>query len=414
MLNHKPRCADTDCNGKLKKTGNVYTCRKCGKQYAIESKMIVVRGEVEPAIRSRTTSLPPQVTSNGRTWKDAGAEENMGLETTRVQLSRDQINRLSPIVDPLILQVLEDVLPESVHEILKKTGIVEPAYDLICKLPTLFGSDSAQVFIPLAQIVDATQLSPAVLLSLGSSIMTELHLQQIDSKLDAILKNLDAVKGFLEAKFKGDLTAAMQELRDLSKFRCEVISDEVQRQNALKELGEVRSKSISLLVQANSMIENITKRTSEYHNEYSDWTYGAQHWCDAQIDLINALYQTAALYYWLSMGARTLDSCTSGLSGYVDEICRTREDLRVWHERMMKNTAIKYKPDDQRRYRKKFRRLDHIVKYGQYIWLPTTLCDILDKQREHFDLRVPDLDVRGQKEVQLVAHKGQVYCLPGQ
>lgn len=409
MLNHK--CPD--CDGKLKKTGNVYTCKKCGKQYAIESKMIAISGEVEPVTRVQTTSLSPQVTSNDQIWKDASIEETIGLETTRVQLSRDQINRLSPIVDPLILQALEDVLPKSVLDKLKETGIVGPAYDLICKLPTLFGSDSAQAFIPLAQIAGATQPSLAVLLSLGSCIMTELHLQQIDSKLDAILENLGAVKGFLEAGYQGKLAAVTSELSKLVKYRGELIRDEVQRQNALIELNDVRSMSISLLVQANKIIEEIAQRTSEHYKKYGDWIYDAQHWCDTQIDLLNALYQIAALDYWLSMGSKTLEFCTLGLSDRADEICRTREDLRVWHERMMKDTAVKYIPNDQRRYRKKFRRLDHIVKHGQYVWLSSDLCDILDKQRAHFDLRVPNLDIQGQKEVQLVAHKGQVYCLPG-
>lgn len=182
-----------------------------------------------------------------------------------------------------------------------------------------------------------TNITNAVM-NVGSMVVGQYYMSEINSKLDDIDDSLEKISSFQNNEYKSKIMALSAEVKTISEFQMEVLENDEQRKRKLNKLENLEQTASELLGQANLALADC-KYTSDF-KEYEKQIKDTDEWFRYQQILLDILYQIDNLKYVLNSGRVSRKQCFSILEKYGKLSEQTLEKLRKWHGATVKELKI--------------------------------------------------------------------------
>jgi len=192
-------------------------------------------------------------------------------------------------------------------------------------------ADGALVASTTANVTNAV-------MNVGSMVVGQYYMAEINSKLDDIDDSLDKISSFQNNEYKSRIMALSAEAKTISEFQMEVLENDEQRKRKLDKLENLEHTATELLGQANLALADF-KHTTDF-KEYEKQIKEADEWYRYQQILLEILYQIDNLKYVLNSGKVSREQCFSLLDKYGKLSEQTLEKLSKWHDATVKELKI--------------------------------------------------------------------------
>lgn len=96
----------------------------------------------------------------------------------------------------------------------------------------------------------------ANVMNVGSLVVGQYYMAEIDAKLEVINQNIDKIADFQEREFKSRILSLIAQVRTISSFSKEIIENDELRKRKLQTLDNLEGEAIKLLQQVNLLSMN--------------------------------------------------------------------------------------------------------------------------------------------------------------
>ena len=181
----------------------------------------------------------------------------------------------------------------------------------------------------------------ANVMNVGSLVVGQYYMAEIDAKLEVINQNIDKIADFQEREFKSRILSLIAQVRTMSSFSKEIIENDELRKRKLQTLDNLEGEAIKLLQQVNLAIDELTKKNQSV--DYKDYQrlvdeFGVQvHYQQA---LVSIMEEIGKLVYFLGKGEVSPEMSYSTFKLYLEQSTRTRNGLLEWHNKHLDSLGI--------------------------------------------------------------------------
>lgn len=253
-------------------------------------------------------------------------------------------------------------------------------------------------------------------MSVGSMVVGQYYMAQIDSKLDSVTKGIDEISSFQDNEYKSKVYALVAQVQKSATFRVEIMEDEAVRLRELAFLKDCENECIQLLGQANITIDGYSKREEISFEEYENVTRKVEGWYQYQKVLLSVLQGITELTYVLNKGAVSRESCNNLYLIYERQSLDADHKLRLWHGYNVTNLEL-----DASRTRRKRQGIDRAVMIVpgvfnddlNYMRISGSTTKMIKGQMNGFERPIPIIeDEPYEQDVEIFAIEGKMYYLP--
>lgn len=181
----------------------------------------------------------------------------------------------------------------------------------------------------------------ANVMNVGSLVVGQYYMAEIDAKLEVINQNIDKIADFQEREFKSRILSLIAQVRTMSSFSKEIIENDELRKRKLQTLDNLEGEAIKLLQQVNLAIDELTKKnqTVDYkvYQKLVDEFSIQIHYQQA---LVSIMEEIAKLIYFLGKGEISPEMSYSTFNLYLEQSTRTRNGLLEWHNKQLDSLGI--------------------------------------------------------------------------
>lgn len=180
----------------------------------------------------------------------------------------------------------------------------------------------------------------SAVMSIGSLIVGEYYMREIDAELDVINNGIKRIQNFQNNEFLSRVYSLISHVKRAANFQYEILENDELRLSKITELDNLEKDCTELLGQANLMLLDFTAKTNLKYKEYEKEIGEIQNWFMYQQSLLDVLYKISDLRYTLHKGTVSRKQCVYIQKIYEESVRDTQEKLTVWHNKMAKNFGI--------------------------------------------------------------------------
>ena len=197
--------------------------------------------------------------------------------------------------------------------------------------------------------VDPTQISKttavangvANVMNVGSLVVGQYYMSEINSKLEMMSNILDKVSDFQDREFKSRILSLISRVGEISQFSSEIMENDELRNIKLTSLENLKGIATELLGQVNITITDISQKNpnpnyQEYQKNVDD--FGAL--VGYQNVLITVLEEISKLTYLLGKGGISSEMSYSLFNKFLEQSVQILSKLEQWHDRQVKVLRI--------------------------------------------------------------------------
>jgi len=201
-----------------------------------------------------------------------------------------------------------------------------------------------------SQMTKATAVTDAVanVMNVGSLIVGQYYMTEINNKLESIGKTLDKVSEFQDRQFKSEIMSLLARVSEVSQFSAEILENNEIRTLKLNVLEDLKGIATKLIGQVNIEIEDIAKKGSIL--SYQDYQKAVDNLgllIQYQTALLSALDEISKLTYLLGKSGISSDMSFSMYNRYYEQSIKARYMLGKWHDKQV--AALKIELDKNRK-----------------------------------------------------------------
>lgn len=181
----------------------------------------------------------------------------------------------------------------------------------------------------------------ANVMNVGSLVVGQYYMAEIDSKLEVISQYISKVSDFQEREFKSRILSLIAHVRLISKFSSEIIENDELRKRKLQTLENLERDASQLLQQVNLSIEELIKRNQnltyiEYQRIVDEFNVQVYY----QQALISVMEEISKLVYFLGKREVSIDMSFSTFNLYLEQSNKVRKALLDWHNNHIETLSI--------------------------------------------------------------------------
>jgi len=193
----------------------------------------------------------------------------------------------------------------------------------------------------------------ANVMNVGSLVVGQYYMTEINNKLETIGKTLNKVSEFQDRQFKSEIMSLLARVSEVSQFSIEILENNELRTLKLNVLEDLKGIATKLLGQVNITIEDMTKKSSnlnyqEYQKTVDDLCLLIQY----QTALVSTLNEISKLTYFLGKGGISSDMSYAVYNRYFEQSVQARCLLGEWHDKQV--AALKIELDKNRKVKNGF------------------------------------------------------------
>jgi len=197
--------------------------------------------------------------------------------------------------------------------------------------------------------VDPTKLSKATavangvanVMNVGSLVVGQYYMSEINSKLETMNKSIDKISDFQDREFKSRILSLISRVGEISQFSSEIMEQDDQRNIKLAAMENLKGIATELLGQVNLTITDMSqKNPNPNYQEYQKYVDDFHTLVAYQNALITVLEEISKLTYLLGKGGISTDMSYSLFNKYLEQSVQVRTSLEQWHDRQVKSLHI--------------------------------------------------------------------------
>ena len=226
---------------------------------------------------------------------------------------------------------------------LTKSKEVEGAFRAFSRGKDTISKNANLTKVNPVQLNKATALanSAANIMNVGSLIVGQYYMSEINTKLETMSKTINKINDFQNREFKSRIVSLIPLIGEVSEFSVEIMENNETRSIKLSALEDLKAKATELLSQVNITISELIKSNTtpdykEYQNIVDEFNILVEH----QNILITALEKISELTYLLGKGSQISDMCYSVFNKFLEQSLQTRTSLEQWHRNQVKSLSI--------------------------------------------------------------------------
>jgi len=178
-------------------------------------------------------------------------------------------------------------------------------------------------------------------MNIGSLVVGQYYMSEINDKLESMEKTLDKVSDFQDREFKSRILSLLARVGEVSQFSAEIMENDELRNIKLTALEDLKGIATELLGQVNITITHITQKNSnpkydEYQKNVDDFALLIEY----QTILLSALDEISKLTYLLGKGGISSDMSYSLFNKFLEQSIQTRNTLEQWHDSQVQSLRI--------------------------------------------------------------------------
>ena len=177
-------------------------------------------------------------------------------------------------------------------------------------------------------------------MSIGSIIVGQYYMSQINNQLGVIKSELDKISTFQEKEYESEIYALLGFVSKYSLFQIEIVENKELRERVLTHLVQLEYECTKLLAQANLTLKEIGKKTGLEYADYEELVIEAQTWCQYQKTLLKMLREIDYLIYALYLGKVSKDNCDSLFYPFYEMAKDAQKALETFHTETCKSLKI--------------------------------------------------------------------------
>ncbi|WP_461218067.1 hypothetical protein [Lapidilactobacillus salsurivasis] len=295
------------------------------------------------------------------------------LPVEKIQLSQQQEKRLAPIKDAMLIARINAAFPAliTVAQHASATGAKQlsntgdlyriniPAGSELAHVknnPTTFrgftrkngkiAHQATLTKVDSTTINQTTNLTPsgdvfAAVMAVGSLIVNEYYLDEINTKLTDINNTLQEVSEFQKREFKSHILALITRTGEISQFSLEISGNRNLTQRKLQVLETLETEVTQLLQQVNLTVTDlITQNPTVNYDQYQALTSEFATLTSYQNALMALIAKIGELHYLLGQGEVSKALATAALTDYTKLTQTNAQALVNWHETQIDHLKI--------------------------------------------------------------------------
>ncbi|MDL2205831.1 topoisomerase IV [Eubacteriales bacterium OttesenSCG-928-N13] len=181
----------------------------------------------------------------------------------------------------------------------------------------------------------------ANVMNVVSLIVGQYYMSVIDTKLEALSKNVSKISDFQNREFKSRILSVISLVSEISQFSTEILEDDSQRMLKISTLENIKATTTELLGQVNITIADITKKnTTPAFSEYETAIVELKALVGFQNVLLSVLEEISKLTYLLGKGSISSDQSYALYRKYAGLSVQTRTLLSAWHSKQVETLRI--------------------------------------------------------------------------
>lgn len=181
----------------------------------------------------------------------------------------------------------------------------------------------------------------ANVMNVGSLVVGQYYMSEINSKLETMTKSIDKIGDFQDREFKSRILSVITLVGEISQFSSEIMENDEQRNLKLASLENLKATATELLGQVNITISDITQNTpNPDYKEYLSKVDDFHKLVGYQNALVTVLEEISKLTYLLGKGFISTEQSYSTFNKYLKLSVQTRTLLGQWHDRQVKALSI--------------------------------------------------------------------------
>ena len=183
--------------------------------------------------------------------------------------------------------------------------------------------------------------SVANVMNVGSLVVGQYYMSEINAKLETMSKNIDKISEFQDKEFKSRILSLIARVGVMSRFSSEIIENDEQRRIKLVALEDLNGSATELLGQVNETIAGISSKSpNPNYGDYQKIVDELSVLVGYQNALIAVLEEIGKLTYLLGKGGISSDMSFSLFNKYWELSAGVRNTLEEWHDRQVRTLKI--------------------------------------------------------------------------
>lgn len=177
-------------------------------------------------------------------------------------------------------------------------------------------------------------------MNVGSMIVGQYYMTQINSELEAIGDEIGKISDFQNNEFRSRVFSLVAHAKTIADFQIEILENDELRQSKILQLDSLEEECTKLLGQANLTVVDFTKKNDLDFETYEKELRVVQQWYVYQKTLMKVLYRISDLRYTLHLGKVSRDQCGALLPTYANQVEETQDRLTSWHNKTIERLKI--------------------------------------------------------------------------
>jgi len=197
--------------------------------------------------------------------------------------------------------------------------------------------------------IDPTKISKAStmangvanVMNVGSLIVGQYYMSEINSKLETMSKNVSKISDFQDREFKSRILSLIPLVGKISNFSSEILENDDLRNRKLQTLDDLEGEGTQLLQQVNLAIDEIIKKNQKSdYREYQEKVDDFRVLVEYQQILMSILEEISKLTYLLGKGGISKEMSYSIFNAYLEQSIQIRVALDEWHKEQVESLGI--------------------------------------------------------------------------
>lgn len=180
-----------------------------------------------------------------------------------------------------------------------------------------------------------------VAMGVGSLIVGQYYMNQINNQLDGISDGLNKISDFQDNEYKSKVYALVAEAQKCATFQVEIVENDELRNRELAHLKALEHECVQLLGQANLTLQGFAEEKDLEYVKYEKLVSEAHKWHQYQQILLEVMNKLGDLTYALNLGAASRENCYALYRPYVKQADGALVQLNEWH----KDNILRHKID---------------------------------------------------------------------
>jgi len=221
---------------------------------------------------------------------------------------------------------------------LAKSKEVKGAFRAFSRSKNKIMKNANLVKVDPANVSKASAMANGIanVMNIGSFVVGQYYMSEINSKIEAMSKNIDKISDFQDREFKSRILALIARVKEITNFSAEILENDELRNRKLQTLDDLKGEGTQLLQQVNLDINDTIKKNQK--PDYKEYQESVDSFCvllEYQNILMSVLEEISKLTYLLERGERTNEFCYSMFYTFLEQSNKVRTALDEWHQQQV-------------------------------------------------------------------------------